>query len=181
MEMARRVLDSDPLAWMRAGVWVKITKGRVQEWGGQMAHINETELNLWAEGDLGGSRLAAVEAHLCRCGRCRERARELKILFDSLDQLPSLSLTRAVEARIAAIPGAVPAGEKILSLWQHLERQWRSLVYAAVAAGVVTGCILGATVLDYYSQSMDTGAMIAVVALEEGDAGYFFIEEGAEF
>jgi hypothetical protein len=27
MSMARRVLDLDPLAWMRAGVLVKITKG----------------------------------------------------------------------------------------------------------------------------------------------------------
>jgi anti-sigma factor RsiW len=146
-----------------------------------MAHIKETELNLWAEEALWGNRLAAVEAHLCRCGRCRERARELKLLFDSLDQLPSLSLTRAVEARVAAIPGTAPAGDKIFSLWLYLERQWRSLAYAAVAAGVVTGCILGATVLDYYSQPMDTGGMIAAVALEEGDAGYFFLEEGSEF
>jgi len=146
-----------------------------------MAHIKETELNLWAEGALGGNRFAAVEAHLCRCGRCRERARELKLLFDSLDQLPALPLTRTIEARVAAIPGTVPAGEKKISLWLYLERQWRSLSYAAVAAGVMTGCILGATVLDYYSQPMDTGGMIAAVEFEDGDAGYFFLEEGCEF
>ncbi len=146
-----------------------------------MAHIKETELNLWAGGALRGSQLAAVEAHLCQCRRCRERARDMKILFDSLNQLPSLALTRAVEARVAAIPGAGPAAGKTPSLWQLLERQWRSLAYAAVAAGVVTGCILGATVLDYFSHPMDAGGMIAAVELEDGYAGYLFLEEGGEF
>ncbi len=146
-----------------------------------MAHIKETELNLWAEGALWGNRLGAVEAHLCRCERCRERARELKILFDSLDQLPSLPLTRAVEARVAAIPKAASIVPAPPSLWQLLERQWRSLAYGVVAAGVVTGCILGATVLDYFSQPMDLGGMIAAVEVEEGYAGYLFFEEGAEF
>ncbi|MBI9088656.1 MAG: zf-HC2 domain-containing protein [Desulfobacterium sp.] len=146
-----------------------------------MAHIKETELNLWAEGALSGSRRGAVEAHLCRCRRCREKARELTVLFDALGQLPSLALTRAVEARVAAIPGTGRSVGEERSFWQHLEAQWRSLAYGAVAAGVVTGCILGATVLDYVSPPMDAGGMIAAVEVEEGDAGYFFLEEGAEY
>lgn len=146
-----------------------------------MAHIKETELNLWAEGVLCGSRLGAVEAHLCRCRRCREKARDLKLLFDALDQLPCLVPNRAVEARVAAIPRAGRSVGKEFSFWQHLEAQWRSLAYGAVAAGVVTGCILGATVLDYFSPPMDAGGMIAAVEVEEGYAGYYFLEEGAEY
>ncbi|MCP4116651.1 MAG: hypothetical protein GY737_14825 [Desulfobacteraceae bacterium] len=146
-----------------------------------MAHINETELNLWAEGTLGGRRQKAVDAHLSRCRRCRERARELTILFDSLNRLPCLALSRALEARVAAIPNAARSAPENASLWQRLERQWRSLAYVAVTAGVVTGCILGATVLDYFSSPMDAGEMVASVALEDGYAGYLFVEEGGEF
>ena len=58
-----------------------------------MAHIEETELNRWAEGCLGGQRQKVVEAHLRRCRRCGERARELKILLDSLNRLPAPDLT----------------------------------------------------------------------------------------
>jgi anti-sigma factor RsiW len=161
-------------------------------------HVNETELALYASGDLSLWQRATVHLHVSRCSHCRECVEEFRAdaraLRDVSAQLPEgLDWARLSSEMTANIHVGLAAGEcvaprrsrKIARVW--IPEPWRPAVLASGAALMLTALVAGAWWLNVPAQETQAlGRVVHTVlhgksAIEERGPVIEASSEGIEF
>jgi hypothetical protein len=135
-------------------------------------HVNETDLALYASGDLSLWQSAAVHFHVSRCSRCREWVEEFRAdaraLRDASAQMPEgLDWARLSSEMTANIHVGLAAGECVAPRRVRkasgfaIPEPWRPAVLASGAAVMLTALVAGAWWLNVPAQ--ETQALGRVV------------------
>ena len=129
-----------------------------------MEHLSETILNAWVDNVLPLDEASRVEAHLRDCPHCNRAARELRRLCSALETLPPA-------------PAMEDLARRTTEAWKREKRAdrrpWAGLrrpaAYAAVAAGLIIGMILGGLSQSLISpEAGTTGRVIRFQAVDTG-------------
>lgn len=125
-------------------------------------HEFDTEIGDYAEGTLPRDRVAAVEAHLASCDRCRAMAADFTTLRTTAAGLERRNPPPEVWTRLAAT----------LAAPQHSAAGWRGRfglagARPALAAGIMVTLIMAATWLAWRDAANDRPS--APVSVSEGD------------
>ena len=108
-----------------------------------MIHISEKMMNAWVDGELSEEEAGSVEVHLRECPSCRETAARLSLLCKALEALPDGPWEpELVPQTIRAWKEERKAAGLRFRLSEWAKRN-NSLAYAAMAAGLIIGLVLG--------------------------------------
>jgi anti-sigma factor RsiW len=99
----------------------------------------ETDIGLYAGGDLPAGRIARIEAHLAECEDCRALAKDLRV---DRGRLGELSDDPAVEAMLAQVHDRVLAEVRHTPWKAGLSRRGSLVPLLALAAAVILAVIL---------------------------------------
>ncbi len=106
-----------------------------------MNHLDEVQLNAWADKRLSEEDQAIVDLHLDQCIECRRNADILLEIWSTLNDLKPVIVTPAMEKNvIKAFRQEVERSNAAAN--DLLNRRWIS-AYPAIVAGIVAGLILG--------------------------------------
>jgi hypothetical protein len=82
-------------------------------------HLTETQLNEYLDNESTES--AQIESHLLVCSECATRLSEMQLLFDELESLPELELSRDLSTRFVTSGGLIPQLPRWLTLTVTLQ------------------------------------------------------------
>jgi len=131
-------------------------------------HVRETDLALYASGDVSLWQRAAIHLHVRRCERCREVVSEFRadarILRDASAGLPEgLDWARLSAEMTANIRVGLEAGECVAprqsrkAMARSIPERWRPVALASAVAAMLTVMLAGAWWLNVPAQ--DTQAL----------------------
>lgn len=131
-------------------------------------HVKETDLALYASGDVSLWQRAAIHLHVRQCERCREIVGEFrtdaKVLREASAALPEgLDWARLSAEMTANIRVGLEAGECVTprrsrkAIPASIPQRWRPVALASAVAGVLTLMMAGAWWLNVPTQ--DTQAL----------------------
>lgn len=131
-------------------------------------HVKETDLALFASGDLSLWQRAGVHLHVRQCERCREAVKEFRAdaraLRDAAAQLPEgvdwvrLSAEMTANIRVGLEAGECVAPRRLRkSIPASIPERWRPVALASGVAVVLSAVLVGAWWLNVPAQ--DTQAL----------------------
>ena len=82
-------------------------------------HLTDEQLNEYLDNET--MERASIEAHLSSCGECAARLTALLALFDEIESLPELELTRLIATRFTPTPNLLPQLPRWLTLTVTLQ------------------------------------------------------------
>jgi hypothetical protein len=127
-------------------------------------HVRETDLALYASGDVSLWQRAAIHLHVRQCERCREVVSEFRVdarvLRDASAVIPEgVDWARLSAEMTANIRVGLEAGECVAprKLRKSIPERWRPVALASVVAAMLTVMLAGAWWLNVPAQ--DTQAL----------------------